>query len=120
MLIKNLLLAGFGGMLGTLTRYLLYLTFANQSFPYITLIINISGSFIIGSVTAIALRNSLSTDWKLFLATGVCGGFTTFSAFSMETIQLLQQNRNIAALVYVSCSVGLGIVAAFAGFLICR
>ena len=119
MLIKNLLLVGLGGMLGTLLRYLSYAAFGSHSFPYVTLVINIAGSFIIGVVTAMVLKNT-SSDLKLFLATGVCGGFTTFSAFSIETVQMLQQNRNIAALVYVSCSVGLGIVAALSGFLISR
>jgi CrcB protein len=117
---KNLLLVGLGGMLGTIIRYVSYIAFGSYAFPYVTLIINITGSFIIGVVTATALKNTSFADWRLFLATGLCGGFTTFSAFSMETLQLLQQNRNIAALMYVVGSVGLGIVAAFSGFLICR
>ena len=120
MLIKNILIVGLGGMLGSILRYLAYVIFGSHSFPFVTLLINISGSFMIGMITGIALKNASFGEWRLFLITGVCGGFTTFSTFSMESFQLLQQNRNIAALVYVSCSVGLGIVAALSGFLISR
>lgn len=120
MIIKNVILVAFGGMLGSVLRYLSYVTFGNHSFPYVTLFINIAGSFIIGAVTAISLKNASFVNWKLFLATGVCGGFTTFSAFSMETITLLQQNRNIAALLYIFCSLVFGISAAFAGYFITR
>ncbi|HEX8358072.1 MAG TPA: fluoride efflux transporter CrcB [Segetibacter sp.] len=117
MIIKNLILVGLGGMTGSLLRYLLYVAFGNQSFPYATLIINIIGSFVIGIVTAVAIKNaSFDSSWKLFLATGVCGGFTTFSAFSIETVLLLQQNRNIAAFLYVAGSVGFGFVAALLGY----
>jgi CrcB protein len=115
---KNLLLVGLGGMLGTIIRYVSYIAFGSYAFPYVTLIINITGSFIIGAVTATALKNTAFADWRLFLATGLCGGFTTFSAFSMETLQLLQQNRNIAALIYILSSFFLGISAAIAGYFI--
>lgn len=117
-MIKNLLIVGFGGMLGTILRYLAYVMFGNYSFPFVTLFINITGSLIIGIVTGIALKNASFSEWRLFLATGVCGGFTTFSAFSIECFQLLQQNRNIAALLYVAASCILGILAAAAGYFI--
>lgn len=114
------MLVGFGGMLGSIFRYLAYLKFAGFNFPYVTLFINVAGSFLLGSVAAISIKNPSLNDWKLFLGVGVCGGFTTFSTFSFESYQLLQQNRNIAALVYVACSFAFGIAAAFAGFFLSK
>lgn len=103
-------------MIGTVLRYLAYVYFQTTAFPFVTLVINIIGSLVIGIVAAQAGKAVGFDNWRLFLATGVCGGFTTFSAFSLESIQLLHQSRNIAALAYVSCSVVLGIVAAYAGY----
>ena len=118
MIIKNILMVGLGGMLGSILRYLAYVFFGSHSFPLVTLLINISGSFIIGMISGLALKNASFGEWKLFLITGVCGGFTTFSTFSMESFQLLQQNRNIAALIYILSSFFLGISAAIAGYFI--
>ncbi len=118
MIIKNILIVGLGGMLGSILRYLAYIVFGNHSFPLVTLFINISGSFIIGIITGLTLKNVNFGEWRLFLITGVSGGFTTFSTFSMESFQLLQQNRNIAALIYILSSFFFGISAAIAGYLI--
>ncbi len=118
MIIKNILLVALGGMLGSILRYLAYIILGNHSFPFVTLFINISGSFMIGIITGITLKNASFSEWRLFLITGVCGGFTTFSTFSMESFQLLQQNRNIAALIYILSSFFFGISAAIAGFFI--
>lgn len=118
MIIKNILIVGLGGMLGSILRYLAYVIFGSHSFPLVTLLINVSGSFMIGMITGIALKHAFFGEWRLFLVTGVCGGFTTFSTFSMESFQLLQQNRNIAALIYILSSFFLGILAAIAGYFI--
>jgi len=120
MIWKNILLVGFGGMLGSIARYLVYMATGTVTFPYATLIVNIVGSFAIGIISGYALRSINFADWRLFLATGVCGGFTTFSAFSFECFQLLHQSRNIAALMYICISLVFGIVAAFAGYSITR
>lgn len=117
-MIRNFFLVGIGGMLGTLLRYGIYLLVGTVAFPFATLAVNISGSFAIGMVTAIAAKNIAIADWRIFITTGICGGFTTFSAFSLECIQLLQQSRNIAAFVYIIVSVCLGVGAAYAGYLI--
>lgn len=116
MIIKNLMLVGFGGMLGSMLRFTVYMLFGNEHFPFSTLLINIAGSFVIGIVIGLAARHAISGDWRLFLATGICGGFTTFSAFSIEAVSLLQQSRSTAALLYIFGSVVFSLVAAFAGY----
>ncbi len=119
-MIKNIVFVGLGGMVGSIIRYLIYLAYGNTSFPYATMFINIAGSFFIGAIAGYATRNMAFAEWRLFLATGVCGGFTTFSAFSIECVQLVQQNRNIAALTYAISSLLFGVAAAFAGYIFTR
>ncbi len=116
-MIKNILLIGLGGGIGSMCRYWVSLLLLNKSFPVATLLINISGSFIIGLVAAYALKNEwFAANWKLFLATGICGGFTTFSAFSLENLQLLQQGKYLWALLYIAASIVLGLLATFFGY----
>ena len=116
-MIKNLLLVGLGGGIGSILRYGTFLFINTKSFPYATLTVNIIGSFIIGIVFALTLREEvLSQQWKLFLATGICGGFTTFSAFSLENMGLLQSGKYGMAITYISLSVVLGIIATFSGY----
>ena len=116
-MIKNILLIGLGGGIGSMWRYTVSLLLVNKSFPVATLLINISGSFIIGLVAAYALKNEwFAANWKLFLATGICGGFTTFSAFSLENLQLLQQGKYLWALFYIATSIVLGLIATFFGY----
>ena len=116
-MIKNILLIGLGGGIGSMCRYTVSLLLVNKSFPVATLLINISGSFIIGLVAAYALKNEwFAANWKLFLATGICGGFTTFSAFSLENLQLLQQGKYLWALLYIAASIVMGLIATFFGY----
>ena len=116
-MIKNILLIGLGGAIGSISRYLVSLLLLNKSFPVATLLINVSGSFIIGLIAAYALKNEwFVANWKLFLATGICGGFTTFSAFSLENLQLLQQGKYLWALLYIAASILLGLLATFFGY----
>ena len=116
-MIKNILLIGLGGGIGSMCRYTVSLLLVNKSFPVATLLINISGSFIIGLVAAYALKNEwFAANWKLFLATGICGGFTTFSAFTLENMQLLQQGKYLWALLYIAASIVLGLMATFFGY----
>lgn len=119
-MIKNIFLVGIGGMTGSILRYLIYLAFGNTSFPIATLFINIAGSFAIGAIAGYATRNIEFETWRLLLATGVCGGFTTYSAFSIECVQLVQQNRNIAALSYAVLSLCFGLLAAVGGYIITK
>ena len=106
-----------GGGIGSMLRYVCWLLFSSKYFPYATLAVNIVGSFVIGIVIALSLKNQALTDnWKLFIATGICGGFTTFSAFAMENMQLLQNGKYTLAFTYILLSVVAGITAAWLGF----
>ena len=113
---KEFLLVGAGGALGSMLRYGGNILYQHKSFPLTTFLINIIGSFVIGIVMGYCLKNESSHNWKLFLATGICGGFTTFSAFSFENLLLLQNGKVVTALLYIAASVMLGIAAAWLGF----
>ena len=103
--------------MGSMLRYGSALLIGPKNFPLATLLINIAGSFIIGLVIALALRNeTFAGNGKLFLATGICGGFTTFSAFSMDNLQLIENGKYGLFAIYIAASVLLGIVAAWLGF----
>jgi CrcB protein len=115
--IRNFLFIGLGGALGSMSRYGIDLLIGAKSFPLSTLLINITGSFIIGLVIAVSLKNeSFSNNWKLFLATGLCGGFTTFSAFSVENLLMFQNGKFVEAVLYILCSILSGIAAVWSGF----
>jgi CrcB protein len=116
-MIKNILLVGLGGGIGSILRYAAAILINTKKFPYATLSVNIIGSFMIGLVLAFSMRDqNFANNWKLFLATGMCGGFTTFSAFSIENMQLLQSGKTGMAFLYIALSVVLGIAATFAGY----
>lgn len=86
-------------------------------FPYGTLTVNVVGCLLIGLVYGMAEKMGLSNEWKLFLATGVIGGFTTFSAFSFESISLIRDGHAGSAMIYIICSVALGLLATWLGIL---
>lgn len=110
-------MVGLGGGIGSMLRHVVWMLFKSRSFPYATLSVNIAGSFLIGFLLAMGIRSSfLSNDWKLFLATGICGGFTTFSAFSAENIIMLQSGKYTLAFLYIGLSIVAGIGAAWLGF----
>ena len=112
-----LILVGIGGMIGSIGRYLagkVVQTRTDSIFPYSTLSVNLLGSFILGLILSIATRRNLSPEWGLFLGTGVCGGFTTFSAFSLENLNLLQQKPALSIL-YISISLAGGVLFAALG-----
>ncbi len=116
-MLKNIILVGLGGAAGSMLRYAFSVWFKHASFPLATFLVNIIGSFVIGLVFAYALRSeSFAINWRLFLAAGICGGFTTFSAFSLESMSLLQQQRIGMFFLYVFGSVMLGLAAAWLGY----
>ena len=119
---KNILLVGFGGFIGSIARFLvskLNLSWNFHSIPMGTLTINIVGSLLIGFMLGIFMNsNLLHTNLRLFLVVGFCGGFTTFSSFTNENFMLLQNGQYLSALIYIAASIILGILSVFAGFLI--
>ncbi len=108
-----------GGALGSMLRFAVvgYLTpLLNYRFPLGTFAVNMLGSFLIGVAYVLLVeRTSLPAEWRLFFITGILGGFTTFSAFSLEILQLWQEGHLFNALVYASSSVVLGLLFAFIG-----
>ena len=117
-MVKNLLLVAAGGSIGAALRYGVYFLIKPQPFPYVTLLINIAGSFVLGIIMALSIKDvpTLKESYRLFLATGICGGFTTFSSFSYENIYLLQAGKYNLAFIYILASVVAGIAAAWLGF----
>jgi len=112
--------AGLGGALRHGIN-LLAARIAGNEFPYGTLVINVIGSFLMGVIVAsLALRLELSQSLRLFLTTGILGGFTTFSAFSLEAALLYQRDQMLAAIIYVVASVVLAIGGLFAGLALVR
>lgn len=111
---RNLILVGVGGFLGSVFRYLVTVLLARQftsSFPLGTLTVNVVGCFLIGILFALSEKGNLLTpEWRIFLTTGFCGGFTTFSTFSYESIRLLQDGE----ILYLSLNVALSVIVGFA------
>lgn len=116
-MVKNYLLVGLGGALGSMLRYFTGTIVKNAQWPVATFLVNILGSFILGILVAWGIKQEGNMkNWILFAGTGVCGGFTTFSAFTVENIRLLQESKWQMALVYILASILFGIIAAFLGF----
>ena len=118
------LIVFLGGGLGAALRHgvnIFAARFAGTGFPYGTLFINIAGSLAMGLIAEyFALKGGLPQHWRLFLTTGILGGFTTFSAFSLEAALLYERGQLAGAAIYVVASVVLAIGALFAGLAIVR
>ncbi len=119
-MIKNILIIGTGGFIGSVARYfvsMLNLNIIFFSIPVGTLLVNITGSFIIGFLTGISEKSDLLTlEWRLFLMVGLCGGFTTFSSFTNENLMLLHNGLFLSILLYTGLSIFLGFIAVFFGY----
>ena len=118
------LLVGFGGFVGSMARYWLaglVLPWTPPGFPWGTLLVNVSGSFLLGLVIAAAMeREWLGPDLRVALAAGVCGGFTTMSSFSFEMLALLEQGSGGLAFGYAAATMALCLVATWAGIALIR
>src|SRR5438309_8219790 len=121
---RSILLVGVGGFVGSVVRYLVAVLFAGQIssvFPFATLTVNIVGCFLIGILFALSDRgNLLSPEWRILLTTGFCGGFTTFSTFSYESLRLIQDGEFLYLMAYVLLSVVIGLAATYFGILLIR
>ncbi len=120
----NYLVVFLGGGIGAALRHgvnVLSARFFGTAFPYATLIENVSGSFVMGLLAAyFAFKGDASQHWRLFLTTGILGGYTTFSAFSLDAVLLYERSEFALAAGYVLASVALSIAGLFAGIALIR
>ncbi len=110
------LIVGAGGAIGAIGRYLMGLLPMNpeNGFPLKTFLINVIGCFIIGIIAALADKNAVNPNLVLLIKVGICGGFTTFSSFALETEGLIAKGSTGVALMYVILSLVCGVLAVFA------
>jgi len=118
---KQLLIVGMGGFIGSIARFgvsKLNIYWHFLSIPMGTLTVNIVGSFIIGFLSGVASKSELLTyNMRLFLMVGICGGFTTFSSFTNENFTLIQNGQLLTALLYTGLSIFLGFITVYLGFI---
>lgn len=118
-MLQQYVFVAIGGTIGVLARYALQgalYSVAPRGFPYATIVINVIGCFIVGVVIAAAdERGLISPQWRVLLTTGFCGGFTTFSTFSFETIALFRDGEIMYGVLYSGGSLLLGLGATVAG-----
>lgn len=113
---RSILFVGLGGAIGAIGRYLISLFSVKGDFPFLTLLTNLLGAILIGVVVGLAdSKANMPKDLILFLKTGVCGGFTTFSTFSLESLLLLENGKYFLGSVYIVASVSLCILGVALG-----
>jgi CrcB protein len=120
---KELLLVMAGGAVGSGLRYWVgtLLPVAPGAFPLPTFLVNIVGSFVLGCIIgATMLTDPLHRSLALLLGTGLCGGFTTYSAFAVESVSLLEGGNGLITFTYLSATLIGGMLAAFAGITVVR
>jgi fluoride exporter len=122
--LKTIVYIAIGGGLGSVFRYLTAVVinkYFQSSFPYATFVTNILGCLLIGLFFGyLEKQNAISSDLKFFLITGFCGGYTTFSTFSHENVNLLQNNQILMAFLYISLSVFIGLMATWLGLILAK
>jgi protein CrcB len=104
-----------GGAVGAIMRYSISLLPERTCFPILTLITNIIGAIVIGFIVGLAEEKQVSSNAMLFLKTGVCGGFTTFSTFSLEVVTLFDHEKFVLGGIYIVLSVSACIVGVYCG-----
>ncbi len=118
---KQLILVFLGGGFGSIARFLLIKIMPNENtnFPWGTLTVNLLGCFLIGLIMGYVSRHSVESrsDLVLFLGIGICGGFTTFSAFAFENFSLFKSENYLNSIAYISTSVFFGAMLVYLGFL---
>ena len=122
-MIKHLLLVFIGGGLGSVCRYLIseITYFKKLIFPYPTLLTNLLGCFLIGLILGWSIKNSnIDSSLIILFTVGFCGGFTTFSSFSYESLTLINNNQLLNLFIYIFSSILIGIFAVFVGLKISK
>lgn len=123
-MIKNILLVGLGGAAGSILRFLCQKwvsSISNLSFPLGTFLVNVTGCFLIGIFFSLAAKHeSFNYNTQVLLMTGLCGGFTTFSAFTLEGMGLIRQDKTGLFLLYIGSSVIIGLLATWLGIRIAK
>jgi CrcB protein len=123
-MLRAFLLVGLGGAVGSMARYgigLLMEKLLTHPYPIATFIVNIAGCFIVGVLAGCAEKSNLmSTSLWLIAATGFCGGFTTFSSFAMENINLLRNSQSLMLLAYTISSVCFGLLLCRFGMMLVK
>ena len=119
---RNTIAIALVGIIGILARYGLdhVLTETNRDFPVSTLLINVLGSALAGAIYTLGVSEKLPSDLQTILLVGFCGGFTTFSAYSLQTMTMLERGRWGAGAAYLVLSPALGLLAAFAAMVVVR
>lgn len=122
--VRLVLYVAVGGAVGTLARYGLSFfvqSRAGSAFPFGTLLINITGSTLLGFLMRYGLEGTIATpEVRLLLTTGFCGGYTTFSTFSYETARMLEDGERLSGALYIIGSVTISLVGTFVGFALAR
>src|SRR5436190_9324368 len=121
---RSIFLVGIGGFVGSVLRYLVSVAFAAwfaSPVPFATFAVNIAGCFVMGILFGLSERTGvLSPEWRALLMAGFCGGFTTFSAFSVESVALIESKHFLELGLYISLSVIIGLAATYAAIAIVR
>ncbi len=123
-MIKPILIAGLGGFIGTALRFAVaryFQVYHTSVFPWGTFVVNILGSFLIGLLYGLSEKGEiLSAEWRIFLAIGLCGGFTTFSSLSMDAFLLIQNREWLRLAAYGGLSFFLGLLAVYSGYTLAK
>ncbi len=123
-MLRTIFIVGAGGFIGSVLRYLVQVFVEKglmSTFPWGTFVANIAGSFIIGAVYALAEKgNLMSAEWRMFLAVGICGGFTTFSSFAYNNLTMLKEGVYGQFIWNVGGSLFFGLLAVYMGMLLVR
>ena len=121
---KTILFIAIGGAIGSILRFLttvLVSKFWSNHFPLATFMVNVGGCFLIGISMGFLTKHALdNSNLKWFLVTGFCGGFTTFSAFGIENVTLLQNNNTILAFAYMAVSILISLFAVWLGLFVAK